>query len=161
MLDLSFNIDEVFEIAGQIEKNGAAFYRKAAELTDIEIVCDLFLDLAVQEDDHARIFSGIRESLVPDVARMSVYDKDDIVALHLHALANREVFNVQQEPSALLTGKESAEDVIRMAIGKEWDSILFYAAIRDLMTEEEDRVKTDSIIRQEYRHVDQLKARLD
>lgn len=161
MLDLSFNIDEVFEIAGQIEKNGAAFYRKAAELTDIEIVRDLFLDLAVQEDDHARIFSGIRESLVPDVARMSVYDKDDIVALHLHALANREVFNVQEDPSGLLTGKESAEDVIRMAIGKEWDSILFYTAIRDLMTEEEDRVKTDSIIRQEYRHVDQLKARLD
>ena len=56
---INFDADEIFEMAEQIEHNGAKFYRKAAE----PIAGgnrDLLLRLAVMEDEHERTFAGMR-----------------------------------------------------------------------------------------------------
>jgi len=47
-----FNADEIFEMAEQIERNGASFYRKSAESIDDPAEKKLLLDLAAMEDEH-------------------------------------------------------------------------------------------------------------
>lgn len=155
-MNLNLNVDEVFELAEQIERNGAIFYRKAASFLEDATAVAKLEELAIAEDRHEAVFRGLREQLVRDDARISVYDKDDIVALHLQALAGREVFVVGQEPSDVLKGTETFAQVVKIAIGKEWDSILFYCAVRDLVGSEEDKIAINEIIRQEERHVKEL-----
>lgn len=158
MLDLNLNIDEVFEIAEKIERNGAVFYRKAADVIDDADAKAKLISLALAEDSHEAVFRGMRETMVPADKRISVYDQDDIVALHLQALASRQVFVVGQEPEEVLKGDETMADIVKIAIGKEWDTILYYSAIRDLMVKEIDRDAIDELIRQEEAHVRDLQA---
>ena len=49
-----FNAEEIFKIAMRIEENGAAFYRKAADLQADAENKKLLLQLAVMEDGHPR-----------------------------------------------------------------------------------------------------------
>jgi len=160
-MNISYNIDEVFEIAEQIERNGAAFYRKAAEIAGSDSIRELFNDLAEQEDEHLRTFAEMRKKLVPQEASVAVYDKDEIVAIYLQALAGSEVFNTSQKPEDLLSGNESASDVLHLAIRKERDSIIYYAAVRSLMDSDENKGKVEQIIREEQKHLEDLTARLE
>jgi rubrerythrin len=155
-MDIKYTVDEVYEIAEQIERNGGIFYRKAAEVVGDEDAAAKLLDLAEQEDRHEAVFRGLRERLVPEEGRISLYDRDRVVALHLQALANREVFSTSQAPEDVLTGNESLADIIKMAIGKEWDTILYYSAIRGLMGSADDIAAIDEIIHQEEIHVKDL-----
>ena len=51
-MGLHYNLAEVFEIAEQIEKNGAAFYRRAADICESDMVQKFLLLLADQEEEH-------------------------------------------------------------------------------------------------------------
>ncbi len=65
-MSYDFNADEIFEMAEQIERNGAKFYRRMAEnVSDISIP-QLFLDLAAMEDEHEKTFASIRADLSDD-----------------------------------------------------------------------------------------------
>lgn len=161
MISISYSIDEIFEIAEQIERNGAAFYRKAAEIAGSDSIRELFNDLAEQEDEHLRTFAEMRKKLVPPEASIAVYDKDEIVAIYLQALAGNEIFNTSQKPGELLAGKESASDILRIAIGKERDSIIYYAAVRSLMDNTEDKEKVEQIIREEQKHIEDITVGLE
>lgn len=160
-MKLTYSVDEVFEIAEQIERNGAAFYRRAAEQTDSEDARALFASLAEQEDGHERTFARLRQELIPAGAAVSVYDKDNIVAIHLQALADRQVFRRDQAMEDVLAGSESVPEILTMAIGKERDSILYYCGIRDIMDSDEQKHSIEQIIRQEQKHLDDLAAELE
>ncbi len=58
-----FNADEIFEMAEQIEKNGASFYRKSAEAIADTGAKKLLLDLAAMEDEHEKTFADLRKGL--------------------------------------------------------------------------------------------------
>ncbi|HRD19019.1 MAG TPA: ferritin family protein, partial [Candidatus Marinimicrobia bacterium] len=60
---MNFNIDEVFEIAEQIEVNGSRFYRHAAELSQFAEHKNMLLKLAEMEDQHQKTFAGMREKI--------------------------------------------------------------------------------------------------
>jgi len=59
-----FNADEILEMAIQIEENGAAFYRKAAELQKDASDQDFLQRLAVMEDSHKETFSDEKDSIL-------------------------------------------------------------------------------------------------
>lgn len=157
---VSYNLDEIFEIAEQIERNGAAFYRKAAGFTDSDATRDLLTDLAGQEDEHEKTFAEMRRKLVAADASVAAHDQDETVALYLRALAGEYVFNLKQKPEARLTGKESVADILRMAIGLEKDSIVLYTGIKDAMGSDEDRCKIEHILGEEQKHIIDLDASL-
>ena len=58
-----FNAAEVFEIAQQIESDGAVFYRAAAELYGQGIVCDTLLKLADWEIEHKNKFTEMQKNI--------------------------------------------------------------------------------------------------
>ena len=61
---VNLNAFEVFEIAERIERNGAMFYRKAAEIFfDNADIRKILLEIAEMEDEHERTFSKMRRQL--------------------------------------------------------------------------------------------------
>ena len=55
-----------------------------------------------------------------------------------------------------MTGDESIEEIIDIAIGLEKESILFYLGLRDFVPPEYGQDELDRIIREEQRHIVQL-----
>ena len=152
-MSVEFNADEVFQMAEQIERNGARFYRKAAAQAETEQTRGLLTHLAEMEDDHERTFAGMRANLPDEARRSMVFDPENESALYLQAMADGYVFDVREDPSAKLTGGEPAAEVLRMAIGREKESIVFYEAMKVAVPPNAGHAGLDRIIREELGHI--------
>ena len=153
----TFNADEVFEMAEQIERNGAKFYRKAAEPVDGENR-QLLLRLAAMEDDHEKTFAAMRTELSDAEKRSITADPNDEGALYLQAMADGKVF--QADPAGALAGRESMEEVLNIAIGLEKDSIVFYESMKNVVPDAAGKDRIDAIIKQEIGHIVDLRNQL-
>jgi len=109
-----FSIDEIFEIAEQIERNGAKFYREAASSTR-------------------------------DVSHQDLL---------------RAVFDMESDPFAILASGANMETILTTAIGREKESIVFYAGLKGGVSVEAGRAKVDAIIGEELIHVALLSEHL-
>ena len=159
-MSVQFNADEIFEMAEQIERNGARFYRKAADRAPNARGRELLLGLAVMEDDHEKVFAAMRADLSQRERWEVVDDPYGEAALYLRAFADGHVFDVKADPSEMLTGQETMEEVLNVAVGLEKDSIVFYLGIRDVVPQDLGRNKIDDIVREERGHVIALSGEL-
>ena len=154
-MTVPFSAGEIFEMAGQIERNGAKFYRRAAELAGDESTREMLLGLAEWEDSHERRFAELRNEFGgPDAAAPG-----DEAALYLRAMADRKVF--LSDPAEALLGDEPMEDILNTAIGLEKDSIVFYQCMKDVVPPAAGKEGIDAIIKQEIGHVLDLTNQLE
>jgi len=159
-MSTAFNADEIFEIAEQIERNGAKFYRKAAEGAAGETARDVLLDLAAMEDDHEKTFAAMRSELSLKEKASATFDPDGQAVAYLQAIAGGHVFDVKADPSEKLTGKETVAEVFKTAIGLEKDSVVFYVGMKDLVGESLGKDKISHIIAEEMTHITLLSDQL-
>lgn len=152
-MSIEFNIDEIFEMAERIERNGAMFYRKAAENTELTSSKGLLLKLAKMEDDHEHTFTKMRSRYSSSEWQNDPIQPDDEVALYLRAIADGHVFNVRTNPVDDLTGNETMEQILRTAIKLEEDSIIFYLGMKDIVPDDLGRQHMDKIIKEERAHI--------
>ena len=152
-MGITFNIDEVFELAEQIERNGAKFYRKAAEAAGNEDARDLLLSLAVMEDEHEATFKAMRAEVAADEKAATIYDPEGQSAAYLRAMASGHVFDMSSDPSEKLTGSETLQDILADAINAEKNSIVFYLGIKDVVPEKLGKEKIEPIIKEEMSHI--------
>ena len=152
-MTFQFNADEIIQMAEQIERNGVRFYRKAAEVVKDEKVTKLLLDLAVWEEGHERTFANIRAELMDSERKPIVFDPDHETSMYLRAMADGHVFDVRLEPADKLTGSESAREILRMAIGQEKDSIVFYTGLKEMISQAAGKQQIDRIIKEEMSHI--------
>lgn len=148
-----FNADEVFAMAEEIEVNGAAFYRKAAEKAKDARTKDLFNELARWEVSHREVFATMRSELAAEQAEPLVFDPEGEAGMYLKAMADGHVFDTHVDVSKFFTGKESMKDVLQTALKMERDSILFYLGVRDAVASTASQNKVSDIIREEMRHL--------
>ena len=156
---LDFNADEIFQIAEQIERNGASFYRGAATLDFEERTQKRLLVLAKMEDAHEKTFAAMRQELSGQEVASTVFDPHGEVANYLKAMADSYVFQKSAAPEDLLSGK-SIEEVLKVAIGLEKDSIVFYLGIKESVPEKSGKDKIEGIIKEEMAHVALLSGEL-
>ena len=160
-MSINFSSDEIFEIAEQIERNGAVFYRKAAEMFSEEAVRGIILNLAVMEECHEKIFASMRTELkAGDIARMT-FDPDNQAVLYLQAAADGKVFDLESDPADKLPEKASLNDVLDYAIGIEKESVVFYTGMKEVVPENLGKSKIDGIIKEEIGHIIELRAQKD
>ena len=159
-MSITFSADEIFEMAEELERNGGKFYRQAAENFQDPGKVQLLLSLAEMEDQHEVVFEEMRSQLTAEEREVSAFDPDDEAAMYLHAMADGHVFNVSQPPSESLTGYETFDDILKIAISCEKDSIVFYLGLRDLVLAKEGKDKIDAIIREEMGHISLLNKQL-
>ena len=157
---IQFNADEIFAIAEHIERNGAAFYRRAAEGTGSAPIRQALLDLAAAEAEHEATFTALRKELSGREVEQPVLDPDAEAALYLQAFADGKVFDVKADPAAQLTGQERPAEILQTAIGLEKDSIVFYVGMRDMVPARLGKDRVDDILREEMRHVTSLAEQL-
>ena len=156
----TFNADEVFEIAEQIERNGAKFYRQAAENTADEDAGRMLLDLAVMEDGHLKTFQQIRQQLSDREKEQTVFDPDNQAALYLQAIADAHGWEGRISPMQELTGSESIGRILEIALNAEKESVVYYSGLRNSVSEKAGRDKVDAIINEELGHIKTLLDRL-
>jgi rubrerythrin len=156
---MPFNADEVLEMAEQIERNGAKFYRAAAK--GFPTLRELLLELASMEDQHEKTFAAMRTQLSNGEMQPPVFDPDNEVQMYLRVMADGHVFNLKSDPSEKLGGIQSPEDLLRMAMGIERDSIAFYVGLRESVSAKAGKDKVDAIIREEMSHVAILSHKLE
>lgn len=155
---INFNADEIFEMAEQIERNGAKFYRKAAKPAAGENR-DLLLRLADMEDDHEKTFADMRAELSAGEKQSITADPDNTAALYLQTAADCKVF--ASDPSEALSGAEPMESILGTAIGLEKDSIVFYESMKVVVSGPAGKDRIDAIIKQEIGHIVDLARQLD
>jgi rubrerythrin len=152
-MSITFTVEELFEMAQQLERNGAEFYVAAAMLPAAAARRRMLVELAAWEEQHEKLFADMQanQSAEPGPALTGEG------ALYMQALVNGRVF----EPNAheLLSRCQTVQDVLRTAIGLEKESIVFYVGLRGAIAPEH-RGRLEDIIGQEMRHVAVLTSEL-
>ena len=159
-MGITFNAFEIFEMAEQIERNGMKFYRKAAKGISDKDTRKMLLDLAVMEAEHEETFAGMRKQLSDEERQLMVFDPDNEIALYLQAMADGHVFDLKKDLSSELTGTESVEDILKLAIGAEKDSIVFYLGLKDFVPVRAGKDKVEAIIKEEMGHIAVLNRKM-
>jgi len=151
-MTVTFNAFEIFEIAEQIERNGTNFYIRAAELFDDSKTSELFLRLAEWERQHEEIFAQMRQQLSEQDQQESALEPDDLMP-NPRVMAGLAVFGIRTDPVKELNGRQSRTDILRRAVEKEKDSIVFYHGLKGFVSVEADKEKIDDIIKEEMKHI--------
>ena len=149
-----FSTSEIFEIAIQIERNGAAFYRWAAQVAPDKDSRAMLASLAEMEDDHEVTFTTMR-----DTAAVSGEPRDEEMLSYIRTMADNHVFDTGMDPEAILTGEETTEEILSTAIGLEKESVVYYAALKEVVVDETTREKVQAIILEEMGHIADLSGR--
>lgn len=159
-MSIYFNADEVFSMAIMIEENGARFYRKAAEIFIEPKINKLLLALAKDEDKHKAIFSVMLKAYKESEKSVKYEAEDELLAEYLKAFADRNIFLNDVDPADILTGYETIEDILRIAIDNEMKSVMFYLGIKGSIQEKDDKNNIENIIREEMHHYLSLNTHL-
>jgi len=159
-MGIDFSVDEILEMAQQIERNGARFYRKAESLAKAPGGAAFFRKLAAMEEAHEKVFTRMREGLTGAERMRRTSDPENQGPAYLRAWADRQVFDVRRDPTERITGREGPEEILRMAIGLEKDSIVFYLGMKKAVPERMGQGRVEDIIQEEMGHIDLLSREL-
>jgi len=151
---MPFNADEIFEMAEQIERNGANFYRASAK--KVPAAKQALLELASMEDQHLKTFADMRAKLSAAEQETPVFDPDGQAQMYLRVMADGHVFDVKTDPAEQLTAEETAQDILRMAIGLEKDSIVFYTGLKECVSRKAGKDRVEAIIAEEMGHIGKI-----
>jgi len=149
-----FSADEIFEMAKQIEVNGAAFYRKAAANVSGEKEQKFLKALAEMEDQHEKTFAAMQADLKKEEKENQMFDPQGEAVLYLKAMADTKIFFKKEEP-----GKDM-KDILSAAIKAEQDSIVFYLGMKEVVTGATGKQRVDDIIKEEMAHIRLLATKL-
>lgn len=155
---MPFSADEIFEMAEQIERNGAKFYRAATK--KLPGVRQVLLDLAAMEDEHEKTFAAMRAELSASQIEPPVFDPDGQAQAYLRVMADGHIFNVKADSAKLLAEQKSPQDILKTAIGLEKDSIAFYVGLKDGVSRKAGKDKVEAIIKEEMSHIVTLSQKL-
>ena len=156
-MSYDFNADNILEMAEQIERNGAQFYRTSSESVEDPPSKELLKGLAAMEDQHEKTFSSMRAALTEKEKEPTAYDPENDSVRYLKALADSRVFVERQIPElSALKGqpdKKIMEEILKFAIGAEKESIIFYLGMKDLVPGKMGSKRIDDIISEEMSHI--------
>jgi rubrerythrin len=157
---ITFNANEIFEMAEDIERNAAGFYRQAAKNTADKKVKQTLLNLATMEDKHLDTFCLMRKELTEKQKQQMVFDPDNEAAMYLQTMADSRGTEGRKSATENLTGNETIEQLLKIAVNAEKDSIVFYVSLMDLVPAGAGKDKVQAVIEEEISHLVILKQQL-
>jgi rubrerythrin len=159
-MNVTLNAFDVFEIAEKIERNGTQFYRRAASIFDDPEIQELFLRLADWETQHEKIFAKMKKQIIGSNAASMPFRSEETWP-DPKVMAGLAIFGIRAEPTEELNGQEDRTDILRIAVEKEKDSIVFYNGLKDFLSDATDRDQIDRIIKEEMDHIRMLYESID
>lgn len=147
-MKLYYSQEEALQLAVRIEDRGADFYRAAAAGSQDPETAALFIKLAEYEVEHGKYFLSLLDAKFPDF-------EPSQLAGELFALADAAVF--PEKPEDVPAAPAAA---LRLAIGFEKDSVLFYLGLKEAVNDPAGSEGVGRIIREEMSHISALSALL-
>lgn len=147
---IMFTVADIREIAIQIEKNGEAAYRQAADSVKDSAVRDIFLWMAEEEKRHAKWFASFKsnETLTDEQLELEKMGRQ-----LLQEMVADQTFSLDKE---MLLKTSDFDDALAHAQVFETDTVTFYEFLMNLVNDEDAKKQLDVIILEEKRHIDQL-----
>ncbi len=151
-MTISCNAEEVLQIAVDIERNGQAFYRKAAEVVEGDKARALLLKLAEWEAGHQVLFESLHTDLVGN-SETFLFDPEDEASLYLQAVADGLVFNSKADVAELLGTVTEPVEILNRALVREKDVVIFFMAMCEALIDQDLRGQVSDIVKEEMSHV--------
>ncbi len=148
----AYSVNEIIELAVQIERNGYAFYHEATKRKDLDAKSLEFLAfLRDQELNHEKTFLSLRDEMDHMILELS--QDWELVASYLKTIVDSRIFD--SENSAIKNAAEAKDilSIVNNAITFEKDTLLFFHAINDAISNEKAKKSLARIINEEVSHV--------
>ena len=146
----------LFDLAVRLEHAGAGFYLAASnQIADPEAAKAL-RDLASKELEHEEHFSELKLKYREMTKAPVEEETKRFISRYVSAVRDLRVFDFDHHLSKTLSGKEKTSDVIRLAIGLEKDSIVFYSGLQNFIENHDLKALLETIIREEFEHLSDL-----
>ena len=145
-----FTVNDICDIAIQIERNGERIYREAAKRSDDLQMAQLFNWMADEERRHAQWFQDLRlPSRVPP-------EHEEIESMGrslLREMMENQPFSLEEDRMQAVADLSS---LLNLSIEFEQDTIMFYEMLCSFIDEAETREQLNRVIAEELGHVRQL-----
>lgn len=152
-----FQASDIIEMALELEKSGEIFYRAVAQKTRTPSLQKLFEHLAEQEGQHYATFQKLAKGVGEQPLMLP--DEWDQYLMYLQATIQSSFFEGSDKALSLADQVTDEKEALRMAMGFEKETLLFFYDLRDMVSEA-DREVLGRIIAEEKSHLRQLAAML-
>jgi len=152
---------EIFQIAEQIERNGAKYYRDAAAAAKNQDSAKIFTILAEMEEKHMRTFAAMLKDYQDNMEDANIVDPDNEMSYYMKGMASNAGWEGKVAPNMTFTGKETPAEILRTAIKAEQNSINFYLGVKEFVKSPLDKERVEQIIKEEMSHIVYLQKNLE
>jgi len=152
-VETKFNIFEILQIAEQVEHKGARFYLKTSELFADPALRDIYYRLATWKAKHEKIWARMRKRFSEKTGEFGTFDPDNYVLSNPQVMSGLTWFGTKQDGVNRLTGRENKRQVLKDAIRRANEVIIFYRGLKDFARDPGTQQMIDSIIREEERQI--------
>ncbi len=158
---MTFNTDELMEMAIQIEKNGLEYYSLMTARSSNPEIKQVFSYLGREEQSHLDNFIKIREKLAISNAEKQFEIADEYntpeMFNYLNAMFDGRVFPNLRSHADIAKEISTDEQAIYHAISFEKDTVLFFQEILNILgPADQNRGLVEELIRQEKIHIARL-----
>jgi rubrerythrin len=160
-MEEKYSFFEVFQIAEQVERNGAEVYREAANRTDDEKICAMFLRLAQWERKHEQSFAEMKKRLCEEICDKQMFDPNQYMSVNPQALASLAAFAINKDTSGILAKSGNKTELLKHAIKIEKEVIVFFEGLKDFARDSLTKDQIGVIIKEEQRHIAILEQSLE
>ena len=150
---ITFNADEIFEIAEQIEQNGKKFYDVSAQRVSEPGAKKVLTDLAQMEADHLKTFQDLRAKLDAKTLEELTWDPEGESVAYLRAAADSHIFKATVDPGSLVGANAGAKEILELALQFEKDSVIYFMGVADMVPERLGKSEVLGLAKQEQGHI--------
>jgi len=150
-----FSIEDIIELAIQIEQNGEAVCRSLQEKSVEPSLASIFSWMADEEGKHAKWFKGLKKTIQvhDENTQLEKMGRDllqDVLGKQSFSLGEIDLSQVKQ-----------VDELIALLIDFESDTVLFYEMIQAVVSDPETSKCLEIIIKEEQGHKEKLRAYLE
>jgi len=159
-MEAKFDVHGVLQIAESVQHKGSRFYFQAAECFIDPQCSDLCRQLANWRAAQERIVSRRKKQITRQPADPWAGEKRDYVSTHPFVMADLEALAHNSGRWARLTGRESVDEILKIAIMRAEDAIAFYRGLKDFVHDPAGIDALDIIITEERSRINTLIEKL-
>ena len=149
---VTYSVNEVIEMAVQIERCGYTFYNEAAKRKDLDEKAKDFLSyLRDEELKHEKTFMGLRDEVDIQVLQLSV--DWELIAEYLRTIVESRIFNSESSAIELAVNAKDIKEIVKNAITFEKDTLLYFHTLSDTIDEPKTHTALRKIINEEVSHI--------
>ncbi|MCB5266039.1 MAG: ferritin family protein [Candidatus Cloacimonetes bacterium] len=149
---IAYSVNEVIELAVQIEQNGFAFYHEASKRKDLDNESKALIEFLRDEElRHEKTFLALRDD--KDMSNLELTQDWELVSQYLKTIVDARIFNSKDAAIKKAAGAKDLMEILDFAIAFEKDTLLYFHALKDSIEFPGTRKILARIITEEVSHV--------